>query len=401
VVVTTVAEDDRLQLRPGERPILIIEDDPTFARSVAAVNELQGFKTLIAPSGQEGLHLANTYHPLAIILDVGLPDMSGLDVLSQIKQNAHLRTIPVHIISGQDRAIIRPEERGADGFHQKPVSEADLNQLLGQLNQPNSPQTVLFIAKSRDTVERLRGQLSHQANLVHAQSVGEALLKLTEQPIDGVVLDLDLSGVDPHLMARQLRQEHPDLPIILSTECELSEAEIQALRPISSTIVLKSGAAEQRLLDEISLFLNRIGEEPLQVYLTTAEQPEAFDFSGKHLLIVDDDVKNTFVLLSALESTGATIVTAKNGQEALDILAEQPHIDLVLMDIMMPVMNGYEAMEAIRANPATAHLPIIAATAKALKDDRTKCFEAGANDYISKPIDLQVLLALIQRWLGA
>jgi PAS domain S-box-containing protein len=393
--------DDRMNLRPGDRAILIIEDDPTFARSVAAVNEIQGFKTLIAPSGQEGLHLAATYKPLAIILDIGLPDMSGLDVLDHMKQHPDLRTIPVHIISGQDRASVRPEERGADGFHQKPVSEADLTQLLGQLSQPNSFQTVLFIAESQAQVESLRSQLSNQIKLLHARSIGEALLKLIESPIDGVVLDLDLPGVDPHLMARQLRQERPDLPIILSTHRELSESETQALHPVSDTIVLKSGATEQRLLDEIKLFLNRIGEQPEpQVYLTTAETPEEADFHGKQLLIVDDDVKNTFVLLSALESTGALILTAKNGQEALDMLAAHPNVDLVLMDIMMPVMNGYEAMEAIRANPATAHIPIIAATAKALKDDRAKCFEAGANDYIAKPIDLQVLLALIQRWLN-
>lgn len=392
--------DDRMNLRPGERAILIVEDDPTFARSVAAVNELQGFKTLIAPSGREGLHLATTYKPLAVILDIGLPDMSGLDVLNQMKQHPDLRTIPVHIISGQDRDSVRPEERGADGYHQKPVSEAELTHLLSQLTQSNNPQTVLFIADSLDQAESLRHQLSNQITLLQARSVGEALLKLTENPVDGVVLDLDLPGVDPHLMARQLRQECPDLPIILSTHRELSEAETQALHPISDTIVLKSGATEQRLLDEIKLFLNRIGEQPEpQVYLTTAETPEQADFFGKELLIVDDDVKNTFVLLSALEPTGATILTAKNGQEALDMLAAHPNVDLVLMDIMMPVMNGYEAMEAIRANPATANLPIIAATAKALKDDRAKCFEAGANDYISKPIDLQVLLALIQRWL--
>jgi signal transduction histidine kinase/DNA-binding response OmpR family regulator/HAMP domain-containing protein len=403
----TKINDDRFKIGSGDKVILIIEDDPDFARSVAYVNQEMNFKSLIASTGKEGLELAEKFKPAAIILDIGLPDISGMEVLHELKTTRELRHIPVHIISGNESQETELKKQGAFGYMQKPVSETDINNILSNLvSFPDKKEKNILLVEDNDQQLNAMVELVMDNDAVNATGVRtetEAIRELDKGIYDALVVDLGLIKGSGYQICKYVKEKNLNIPVIIYTGKELSEAEEDELLKVASTIIIKTANSGERLLDEISMFLHLVhqSEDSSPSYLKKLKSYKTeVDLSGKRILIVDDDIKNAFVLTAALEQANANVLTAKNGKEGLEVIRKHPDINLVLMDIMMPVMNGYEAIEAIRADEKIRHLPVIAATAKALKDDKMKCFEAGANDYITKPIDLNVLLNLVETWVS-
>ena len=388
-----------------DRSILIVEDDPAFAAIVQRLATELDFRTVVATTGEEALTLAEESRPSAIILDIGLPDRSGLSVLDTLKHRASTRHIPVHIVSVSDhtRAAL---EMGAAGYAIEPTAREALVNVLRTLETKftQTLRRVLIVEDdevARDSTCRLLG--GGDVETVAVGTAREALEQLSAKTFDCMVLDLSLpdrSGFD--LLEEMSASERFGFPpVIVYTGRSLSRAEEERLRKLSHTIVIKGARSPERLLDEVTLFLHRVESDlppDQQRMLKDARNREAV-FEGKRVLIVEDDVRNIFALSSVLEPRGAKVEIARNGQEALDRLASAPGIDLILMDVMMPEMDGLEATRRIRADAAHASLPIIALTAKARADDREQCLAAGANDYIAKPLDVDKLLSLARVWM--
>jgi CheY-like chemotaxis protein/CHASE3 domain sensor protein len=402
-------EDDRDVLTSSSRTVLIIEDDVHFASVLRDLAHEQGFQCLIAHSANEGLAVAHDYHPHAIVLDVNLPDHSGLGVLDQLKRDPRTRHIPVHMASVTNFAR-EALELGAIGYALKPVTREELveafNRLEGKLTQ--ELRRVLVVeddARQRESVAQLLA--APNVEIVGAETA-EALKRLEELTFDCVVMDLNLPEVSGYnLLQAMAEQEAVSFPpVIVYTGRSLSRDEEQRLRRYSRSIVIKDARSPERLLDEVSLFLHQV-EATLpperQRMLKAARNREAA-LDGKRILVVEDDVRNIFALTSLLEPKGARIEIARNGREAIEALERSQmngadQVDLVLMDIMMPEMDGFTAMREIRKRPDWTKLPIIALTAKAMRDDQEKCLAAGANDYIAKPLDVEKLLSLIRVWM--
>ena len=390
----------------GARLLLIVEDDQTFAQTIATLASGLQFECMIASTADEGIEMALKYRPTAIVLDIRLPDHTGLTVLDRLKHDPATRHIPVQVVSGHDYTHIALE-MGAANVLRKPV---DRDQLLSSLtflaSKANDAATraVLIVednAMQRDSIEHLLR--SEQVKTVAVASAADALEQLRSSTFDCMVLDLALPDASGYELLEKMATDeaYSFPPVIVYTGRTLSADEEQQLRRYSKSIIIKGTRSPERLLDEVTLFLHRV-EASLpaeqQRMLRVARSREAV-FEKRHILLVEDDVRNVFAITRVLEPHGAILEIARNGREALDVLAKNPGIELVLMDIMMPEMDGFEATRAIRAEQRWANLPIIALTAKAMPDDRQKCLQAGANDYITKPIDIEKLLSLLRIWM--
>ena len=397
--------DDRAILQPGDTTLLIVEDDPHYARILADLGHDAGFKVLVAMRGADALALAREYQPTAVSLDVFLPDMLGWTVLSQLKQDPATRHIPVQIVTlDEDRQ--HGLARGAFSFVTKPSTTEDLESAFGRIKAYVKPRRRRLLVIEDNPAEQLSiSELLGHADIdvVTVGSGGEALATLREQQIDCAVLDLrlpDMSGFD---LLEVIRDDAAlaDIPIVVFTGKELSSDEDSQLHTIARSVVVKGVESPERLLDETALFLHRVvADLPIekQKMLERLHSSDD-DLVGKTVLLVDDDARNIFALSSALERRGMKVLTATTGSEAIALVESTPGLALVLMDIMMPEMDGYQTMQVIRANPAFRRLPIIALTAKAMKGDREKCLEAGASDYLAKPVDTEQLLSVLRMWL--
>ena len=398
--------DDREQLdERGSRRILVVEDEVRFARILFDLAHELGYACLVATCADEGLELARQYRPDAILLDMRLPDGSGLGVLQRLKDDAQTRHIPVHVVSVEDQSEAALH-LGAVGYALKPTSRDQLKDVFGKLEAKLNQQVkrVLLVEDDplqRDSMARLIGD--EDIEITAVALAGEALEKLRTTVFDCMIIDLKLPDMQGNELLRRMAEE--DIcsfpPVIVYTGRNLTRDEEAELLKYSRSIIIKGARSPERLLDEVTLFLHKVEAElssEHQRMLKTARSRDKL-FEGRRLLLVDDDVRNIFALSSALEQKGASVEVARNGHEALAKLREHDDIDLVLMDVMMPEMDGYEATRLIRQQPRWKNLPIIAVTAKAMRDDQERCREAGANDYLAKPIDLDRLFSLIRVWM--
>jgi len=402
---TPAFADDRALAPFSNRCILVIEDEPNFARILFDLAHELGYSCLVAQAADEGFELAAEFIPDAILLDMRLPDHSGLTVLQRLKEQAGTRHIPVHIISVEDR-VEAAMHMGAVGYAVKPTSREELKAVFARLEAKLTQKLkhILLVEDDdlqRESIARLIGDDDIEITAVGLAQ--EALDLLRENVYDCMIIDLKL----PDMLGNELlkRMSSEDIrafpPVIIYTGRNLTRDEEADLLKYSRSIIIKGARSPERLLDEVTLFLHKV-ESTLsherQRMLKTARSRDKV-FEGRKLLLVDDDVRNIFALTSALEHKGAIVEIARNGREAIERLEQNVDIDLVLMDVMMPEMDGYEATRLIRQQPRWRKLPIIAVTAKAMKDDQQRCLQAGANDYLAKPIDLDRLFSLIRVWL--
>jgi CheY-like chemotaxis protein/signal transduction histidine kinase/CHASE3 domain sensor protein len=397
--------DDRDGLTPGKRCVLVVEDDPAFARILFDLAHELGYDCLVAQQAFEGVALARQHIPDAALLDVRLPDDTGLSVLQQLKEAPATRHIPVHMMSAEDMGDTALQ-MGAIGHATKPASREQLREVFAKLEAKLTQKVkrVLLVeddVRQREAVTHLIGD--SDVEIVAVAQGQQALDALQGGVFDCMIIDLklpDMSGQE--LLRRMAAGESRSFPpVIVYTGRNLTRDEEAELQRYSRSIIVKGARSPERLLDEVTLFLHRVetqlSGERRQMLRTARNRDKGFE--GRRILVVDDDVRNIFALTSALEHKGALVEVARNGVEALAKLAATPDIDLVLMDLMMPEMDGYTAMREIRKNPCWQKLPIIAVTAKAMKDDQDRCLAAGANDYLAKPIELDRLFSLIRVWM--
>jgi CheY-like chemotaxis protein/signal transduction histidine kinase len=397
--------DDRNSLEPGDAVLLIVEDDPHYARIMVDLAHDKNFKVLVAMRGKDAIDLAKEYRPTAVSLDVFLPDMLGWTVLTQLKQDPTTRHIPVQIVTlDEDRQ--HGLARGAFSFMNKPTSTEGLETALSRIKAFAQPRRKRLLVVEDNPAEQMSISelLGHDDIEITAVGTGAAALQsLREEPSDCVVLDLrlpDMSGFD---ILEQIRadSELSDIPVIVFTGRELSADEDARLHTMARSIVVKGVESPERLLDETALFLHRAVADLPPEKQQMIERLHSSDehLVGRSVLLVDDDARNIFALSSVLERRGMRVLTATTGSEAITLVESTPDLAIVLMDIMMPEMDGYQTMQAIRANSAFRRLPIIALTAKAMKGDREKCLEAGASDYLAKPVNTEQLLSSLRMWL--
>jgi CheY-like chemotaxis protein/nitrogen-specific signal transduction histidine kinase len=397
--------DDRANLKPGDQVLLIVEDDTHYARVLCDLAHDTGFKVLVATRGSEGLALAREYHPTAISLDVFLPDMLGWTTLNHLKQDPATRHIPVQMLTlDEDRQ--HGLARGAFAFVTKPTTPEAIEQALARIKEYASGRRKRLLVVEDNPAEQLsiRELLGYEdIDVVTVGKGREALEAIRGQNFDCVVLDLrlpDMSGFD---VLEQLGEipTASELPVVVFTGKELSPEEDARLHTLARSVVVKGVESPERLLDETALFLHRVVADlpaEKQKMLDRLHQSDEA-LVGRRVLIVDDDVRNIFALSSVLERRGMAVLTAGTGREAIETLESMPDVAIVLMDIMMPEMDGFETMQVIRQNPSFRRLPIIALTAKAMKGDRERCLEAGASEYLAKPVNTEQLLSVLRMWL--
>lgn len=402
--ITFSFKDDRDKIQNFSRRMLIIEDDEDFAQILFGLAHEMNFGAIVSPTGEEGLELAKEFRPNAIVLDVRLPDHSGMIVLDQLKMNTVTRHIPVHIISSEDfsRSAL---EMGAVGYMLKPVKKEQLQVAFQNMSSmlEQGMKKVLVVeddAVQRNHIKELIGD--KEIEVMAVETSKEALELLSKHTYDCMIMDLSLPDMSGHELLAKLSNESSTYsfpPVIVYTARDLTPQEEEKLRLYSGSIIIKGAKSPERLLSEVTLFLHKVETElpPERQKMLRDLRSREKNLQDKTILVVDDDVRNIFALTASLETHGARIQTARNGKEALDKLG--PEIDLILMDIMMPEMDGYEAMRRIRKDEKNKDVPIIALTAKAMKDDKQKCLEAGANDYLAKPIEIDKLLSLIRVWI--
>jgi len=412
----TVVPDDRHDIGQGDHAVLIVEDDPNFCRVLLDLAHGNGFKGLVATDGAQAIELAKQYRPTAITLDIGLRDISGWKVLDELHADPGTREIPVHIVTVFDDAQERFSEQGASTFLTKPASKEALEGLFARIQT--------FIEKGARTLMVVEDDPIQRQSIVdlvgggelHTFAVGtgkEAIAILRKNKVDCIVLDLGLPDMSGFKLLEQV-QKSPDLraiPIIVYTAAELSNRDKAALQKAAKTVIVKGGKdSRDMLLNQVGQFLTKVGQgmpapaKPAKPK-KAARPPSAprpstgASLAGRTVLVVDDDVRNVFALTALLEREGMSVLAAESGPEAIEALSRDSAAELVLMDVMMPGLDGYETMTELRANPELGELPIIALTAKAMRGDRERCLEAGASDYIAKPIEPADLLDLIRRWL--
>jgi CheY-like chemotaxis protein len=390
--------------------ILVVEDDPAFAEILGNLAREQNFQCLITDTAQDALELARQYLPSAVVLDVGLPDGSGLFVLDRLKHEPRTRHIPVHVVSGSDYAE-KAMAMGAVGYMLKPVAKEQLSHALQALETQLTRRLRRVLVVEDDPVQlsALCSLLSsREVEAIGARDAADCLAQLKEGTFDCMVLDLSLPDATGFSLLEKLSNDesYPFPPVIIYTGRDLSADEEQRLRRYSKSIIIKGAKSPERLLDEVALFLHQVVAElpaEQQRMIEKARSREAA-LEGRRVLLAEDDVRNIFALTSLLEPLGLILDIARNGREALTALdrvksGQAPQVDLVLMDIMMPEMDGLTAMRAIRQDPDWQKLPIIALTAKAMPSDQEQCLAAGANDYLSKPLDVEKLLSLVRVWM--
>jgi CheY-like chemotaxis protein/signal transduction histidine kinase/HAMP domain-containing protein len=397
--------DDRHEIQPGDSILLIVEDDPRYCRVLIDLARDKGFKVLAATRGAEALELAKQYQPTAVSLDVFLPDMLGWSVLTQLKQNPLTRHIPVQIIT-LDEDKHHGLARGAFSFVTKPTTTEGVEAALRRIKEYATPRRKRLLVVEDNVAEQMSISELLGYDDVEIETAGtgrDALDSLRRQPADCVVLDLRLPDMSGFEVLEELSQDKvlSEVPVVVFTGRELSADEDARLHTMARSIVVKGVESPERLLDETALFLHRVVTElPAEKQrmlerLTTSDE----DLIGRTVLLVDDDARNIFALSSVLERRGMRVLTATTGNEAIQLLDSNNHIAIVLMDIMMPEMDGYQTMEQIRKNGNFRRLPIVALTAKAMKGDREKCLEAGASDYLAKPVNTEQLLSVLRSWL--
>ena len=397
--------DDREDLKPGDMVLLIVEDDPHYARILVDLAHDNGFKVLTAATGADALVLANDYHPTAVSLDVFLPDMLGWTVLSQLKQNPATRHIPVQIVTlEEDRQ--HGLSRGAFSFVTKPATTEGLQSAISRIREFSKPRRKRLLVVEDNAAERfsITELLAHDdIDILTADSGSNALAILDDEGTDCVVLDLRLPDMSGFEILERMRGDDrlADIPVIVFTGRELSAEEETRLHTIARSVVVKGVESPERLLDETALFLHRLVRDlpPDKQRMLEKLHNSDEDLVGRAVLLVDDDARNIFALSSVLERREMRVLTATTGKEAIGILQSTPQIAIVLMDIMMPEMDGYQTMQEIRKDVKLRRLPIIALTAKAMKGDREKCVAAGASDYLAKPVNTEQLLAALRMWL--
>jgi len=404
-VAQTVIPDDRELIEEGDRTVLVIENDQNFARVLLDMARDKGFKAVVELDGEAGLAAAREVRPDAITLDIDMPGMDGLEVLDRLKGDPETRHIPVHIISGveQKREGLKA---GAIAYLTKPVSKEALDSAFSRIASfiDTVPKNLLVVEDNEAQRQSIVELIAHDdVDIVAVDSAEDALLQLNNKHFDCMVLDLglkDMSGFDL-LEKVKADPEKRDLPIIIYTGRELSPEDETRIKKYAETIIVKDVKSPERLLDETALFLHRIEARLPEQKRKMLEHLHDADsvVAGKKVLVVDDDVRNIFSLTSVLEDHGMVVRFAENGKQAIEQLRKDQEVDAVLMDIMMPEMDGYETTRAIRAMDQFKTLPIIALTAKAMKGDREKCIAAGASDYITKPVDTEQLLSLLRVWL--
>ena len=398
--------DDRAQMKPGmARTLLVVEDELQYAKIIFQAAKEKNFLCAVAADTDEGFRLAKTLAPSAILLDIRLPDGSGLTLLDRLKYDPDTRHILVHGMSVADYSR-EALHMGAAGFALKASDLEEIRRTIAMLEEKTRSRSrrVLLVeddATQRASVERLIG--SKSVEIVSAGTGGEALTALHNSLFDCMIIDLKLPDMTGFDLLEKMSQTTgaPIPPVIVYTGKDLSRAEEQALYRHSRTIIIKGARSPERLLDEVTLFLHQAESElsPDRQKMLRASRNRERAFEGRTILLVDDDVRNIFALSSALELKGANVKIARNGREAVDKVTNDEAIDIVLMDVMMPEMDGLEATRLIRGSGKFNDLPIIAVTAKAMQDDYEKCLQAGANDYLAKPVDVDKLVSLIRVWL--
>ncbi len=401
-----VIEDDRNIIQPGDPVLLIVEDDITFARILMDLAHQRNLKTLVALRGGTALSLAREFRPGAITLDIALPDMAGWTILDRLKHDPATRHIPVHVISGDENRR-RGLALGAMTYLEKSITKDSLEQAFGTIQHSLQRRVKKLLVVTADDVRRANLRMvlgGPDIELIEVSSGGEALALIKGQYLDGIVLDLRLTDIAPLQLVEEIQVDvSPETPpIILYSKRLLSEDELKDLKRLAGTSVIKYAQSPERLLDETALLLHRaeadLSEQQRQM-LEEVRRSEA-SLAGKRILVVDDDVRNIFALSSVLEQHKLQVLHADNGKAGIEILQRTPSVDAVLMDIMMPGMDGYETMRSIRTMAEFRSLPIIAVTAKAMKGDRDKCIQAGASDYITKPVDLEQLFSVLRVWIS-
>jgi CheY-like chemotaxis protein/signal transduction histidine kinase/HAMP domain-containing protein len=397
--------DDRNDIQDGDRVVLIVEDDISFAGILLDLAREKGFKGLVATSGTMALVLAQKYKPAAITLDIRLPDRDGWTVLDRLKHDPQTSHIPVHIITVEEERQ-RALKQGAFNHVQKPVTHEELGKAFDDIRDFTERRIRKLLVVEDDDVQRMSVvELIGNGDVkTTAVATGEEALNiLKDERFDCMVLDLRLPDMSGFELIEKLQTDlgRYDLPIIVYTGKELTRKEELHLKKVADAIIVKEASSPERLLAETALFLHRVEAdlpEPKRRMLEKFHRTDPV-LAGRKVLVVDDDVRNIFALTSALEAHSMEVVHAENGQEGIELLRATPGIEAVLMDIMMPEMDGYEAITAIRQMEEFKDLPIIALTAKAMKADRDHCLEVGASDYISKPLDIDQLLSLLRVWL--
>lgn len=400
-------EDDRNNLTADDKVILIIEDDTAFAKTLLNFTRKRNYKGIVAVRGDVGIELANLYKPLAILLDIQLPVKDGWQVMEELKLNPSTRPIPVHIMSSLE---VKRESllKGAVDFINKPVALEHMKQIFQKLEYALSrhPKKVLIVEENKQHAEALSYFLSnHDIVTKVTDNVSQSISDLRQKEVDCVILDMGVPDKNAYLTLETIKKTAglENLPIIIFTGKNLSKGEESRIKQYADSIVVKTAHSYQRILDEAGLFLHLVEEKETD---SKSKKPFSERLGGlyevlnnKTVLIADDDVRNIFSLTKALEQHKMKVLAATDGKEALQILKENPLVDIVLMDMMMPEMDGYESTKEIRKIPAYKHLPVLAVTAKAMMGDREKCISAGASDYISKPVDIDQLISLLRVWL--
>jgi CheY-like chemotaxis protein len=397
--------DDRLDVKEGDAILLIVEDDPGYARILIEQAHAKGFKVLLAMRGGDALALAREFRPTAISLDVFLPDMLGWTVLSQLKQDPGLRHIPVQIVTlDEDRQ--HGLARGAFAFLPKSTTTEGLDVALGRIKDYAVPRSrkLLVVEDNRAEQTSIAELLGHNDVEIDLVGTGHAALgAMRERSYDCAVLDLRLPDMSGFEVLEHIKDDAKlsDLPVVVFTGKELTPEEDARLHTLARSVVVKGVESPERLLDETALFLHRVLADlpPDKQKMLDRLHRSDEDLVGKTVLVVDDDIRNIFALSSVLERRGMEVLTAGTGHEAIATLEAENNVAIVLMDIMMPEMDGYQTMHAIRQKAELRRLPIIALTAKAMKGDREKCLDAGASDYLAKPVNTEQLLSALRMWL--
>ncbi|HEY0476151.1 MAG TPA: HAMP domain-containing protein, partial [Kofleriaceae bacterium] len=397
--------DDRDSVQDGDNVLLICEDDPHYARILLGIARGRGFKGVVANRGQQALSLAREFMPTAITLDVFLPDMLGWTVLNNLKLDARTRHIPVQILSVEEERQ-HGLAHGAFSYLVKPATTGELEGALDRLKTYVAPHTKRLLViedndRERDSIVELLG--AGDIEILAAATGADALAALRREPIDCCVVDLRLPDMTGFELLEQLQADDAlrSIPVVVFTGKELSGDEEARLRAVAKSIVLKDVQSPERLLDETSLFLHRVIQDLPEAKRKMIERLHGSTeaLRGRKVLVVDDDARNIFALATVLENQEMEVMSAMNGRQAIELIQSTPDLSVVLMDIMMPEMDGYETMREIRKDPRFRTLPILALTAKAMKGDREKCLQAGASDYIAKPVNTDQLLSLLRVWL--
>jgi HAMP domain-containing protein/signal transduction histidine kinase/CheY-like chemotaxis protein len=397
--------DDRKNIQFGDKIFLIVEDDPSFARILLDMARDKGFKGLVAMSCESALRLADEFPPSAVTLDIQLPDTDGWKILTHFKNDLATRHIPVEIISADEEEILRGFKQGALGFLSKPVSKEGLQKVFEDIQKSmESPaQQVLLVCAKPDQRKKLKAMLETDKVKVSAVSTGkEALSLLKKGDLNCVVLELP--GVEGFKVLEDIHasSKYAHLPTVVYLHGNLTPKEDKELKQTAKIRVIKEAASPERVMDNVSFFLHQVVAQLPEVHRHKIEQMHQSNnvLIGRKVLVVDDDIRNIFAMTSLLEHQKMKVLSAESGREAVELLEKNREVDIVLMDIMMPEMDGYDTMRAIRQKEIFNSIPIIALTAKAMKGDREKCIESGASDYITKPVDTEQLLALMRTWLN-